>query len=277
MAETEIVVGVDGSVPSLSALRLAAAEAERHRSRLRVITAYGRDPRTAREVRQHYTGVVSDALREIRIIAPGVSVAGQAVEGDPTHVLLRAARGARMLVVGSRGGGGFRDLLLGSVSQRVATHATVPVLVVRGGPNTVGRKVVVGVDRSAGSSLVLDAAFEEAAARGVALHAVRAYGFPVPPIPAAITPLPYDPPVVRRHECEGLRETLAPWREKFPEVAILSTVSQAGPARILMELSAGAGVVVVGSHGHSAVVGTLLGSVGLQLLHHAACPVLIAR
>jgi len=74
-----------------------------------------------------------------------------------------------------------------------------------------------------------------------------------------------------------VEELLAPWREKFPAVPVEVLVSHAGAASVLVEFSHRAQLVVVGSHGHGVVAGTLLGSTGQQLLHHANCPVLIVR
>ena len=65
--------------------------------------------------------------------APGVPVTGEVAEGHPADVLVRTATGADLLVVGSRGHGGFAGMLLGSVSSHAVHHAVCPVLVVRGG------------------------------------------------------------------------------------------------------------------------------------------------
>ena len=78
-------------------------------------------------------------------------------------------------------------------------------------------------------------------------------------------------------ERERLLDQLAGWREKYPEVRVEALVSHAGAAAVLVGVSRTAQLVVVGSRGHGAVAGTLLGSTGLQLIHHADCPVLIAR
>ena len=78
-------------------------------------------------------------------------------------------------------------------------------------------------------------------------------------------------------QARSLDELLSPWRDKYPKVPVEALVTRDSPARVLVGVSRTARLVVVGSHGHGAVAGTLLGSVGSQLLHHADCPVLIAR
>jgi nucleotide-binding universal stress UspA family protein len=82
---------------------------------------------------------------------------------------------------------------------------------------------------------------------------------------------------VREALAEDLHSALAPWREKYPTVAVQTVVEPGSPAKHLVELSADAALLVVGSRGRGAFVGTLLGSVGQQLLHHADCPVMIVR
>jgi nucleotide-binding universal stress UspA family protein len=130
-----IVVGVDGSAGSRRALRRAAEEARAHGASIEVVTAWNMldqvtatkfDPDYGDErARADIEEVVAAVLGED---APEVSLR---IENDlPARALLEAAEGAWLLVVGSRGLGGFKGLLLGSVSQQVAHHAPCPVLIV---------------------------------------------------------------------------------------------------------------------------------------------------
>ena len=121
-----IVVGVDGSEESKAALRWALEEAKLRQASLQVIHA-----------EHHYAGEEERArwldgiVREVGGESPGVEVAQSIVDGGAAHVLVEAAKEADMLVVGSRGHGGFSGLLLGSVSQQCANHASCPVAIVR--------------------------------------------------------------------------------------------------------------------------------------------------
>ena len=121
-----IVVGVDGSEESKMALRFALEEAKLRQTSVRVIHA-----------EHHYAGDLERAnwldgiVREVVGESPGVGVAQSIVEGGAAHVLVEAAKEAEMLVVGSRGHGGFAGLLLGSVSQQCAHHSPCPVAIVR--------------------------------------------------------------------------------------------------------------------------------------------------
>jgi nucleotide-binding universal stress UspA family protein len=286
MRNTDIVVGIDGSAESKKALRWAAAEARRQDARLSIVTAYAyiwpleafgglaEQPDYARQV---FTEIVDSAVAEARALEPGVEVTGAVVLGEPVPTLLDAGRDAAMVVVGSRGHGGFASLLLGSVSQQVATHATGPVVVVRGRADAPGDPIVVGVDESLSAQRALELAFEQAQRRGCALRAVRGYALPIPPGGGDMPPLLYDQNVVRDAAADDLNAALAPWREKYPTVEVQALIGPGSPAKNLVELSGEAGLLIVGSRGHGAIVGTLLGAVGLQLLHHADCPVMIVH
>jgi nucleotide-binding universal stress UspA family protein len=135
-----IVVGVDGSPPSRTALQWAAAEAADHQSDLVVVSVWepplippmgnpslGREVMTSDSAADDLVAVIRDELGE----NPPVLVQPRVAEGNPAHVLIESSQDADLLVVGTRGHGGFSGLLLGSVSQHVAAYAKCPVTVVR--------------------------------------------------------------------------------------------------------------------------------------------------
>nr|BFE71894.1 hypothetical protein GCM10020092_051950 [Actinoplanes digitatis] len=152
-------------------------------------------------------------------------------------------------------------MLLGSVSQRVATHAACPVVVVRGRGDAAEGPVVAGVDDSPAADGVLETAFDAAARRGSGLSVVRSY-LPVIPLwlAADVRPADVDMPETDAEERARLDEQLAPWRAKHPEVPVEVLLTHEGAAAALVKASAGAQLVVVGSHGHGGITGTLLGS-----------------
>ena len=133
----DIVVGIDGSEGSLAALRWAGREARRRGASLRVVTAW-----QVSAVSTIPTFGVGEPVDEVladlgeglaRTLAEeGLDDVAEpvVVEGHPAEALVEASEGADMVVVGSRGHGGFSGLLLGSVSQHVSHHARVPVVVV---------------------------------------------------------------------------------------------------------------------------------------------------
>lgn len=136
-----IVVGVDGSKGSEGALRFALEEAQLRGAGLRVVCAWA-TPAAAyaglayvptfdlREVEEQAAGEKLQQAKATLGDDPGVAVELVAVEGHPADALLDQAQGADLLVVGSRGLGGFSSLLLGSISQQVAQHAPCPVAIV---------------------------------------------------------------------------------------------------------------------------------------------------
>jgi nucleotide-binding universal stress UspA family protein len=281
-----ICVGVDGSPVSQSALRWAAIEAAGHNAELVIIHAYEwRVAGAATQIGGALADVpktiaeelVSSAVATARSAAPGVNVRGEAVLGAPGPALVAASGRFDLTVLGNRGRGGFASLLLGSVSQHVATHATSPVVVVRGRPDIADGPIIVGVDGSPPSDHAVRVAFEEADARRVGVLAVRVYTSSSAAL-GVDGPVDMEEPVQRRdNELRRLTEDIAPWREKYPDVAVKSVAVAGHTAEVLIGLSSSAQLVVVGTRGHGGFAGLLLGSVGLQLLHHCDCPVLIAR
>lgn len=286
MSSPMIAVGVDGSPASSAAVTWAAAEAVRRDDELVVIHAYDWRVLGARaqvagtyaeSARTRAEAVVEAAIAQARAAAPGVKVRGEASLGPASSALLTASADAHMVVVGSRGRGGFASLLLGSVSQQVATHAKGSVVVVRGRPSVQAGPIVVGVDGSPAADLALGIAFEEAGYRGTGVLAVRVYTPAHPPWGPDLPPQSEDPVQRRENEQQFLLQDVAAWREKYPETPIECVVVDGHAAEALIGLSSSAELVMVGMRGHGGFGGLLIGSVGLQLLHHAECPVLIAR
>lgn len=133
-----IVVGVDGSAPSRLALEWAVSEARLRHGEVKAVTAWQFPPVTVgMEGLVHDPEIFPQAARRLqdealrRVDSGGVTVTGDVVQGNTAGVLLKAAGNADLVVVGSRGLGGFTGLLLGSVSTQLVHHSPSPVLVVR--------------------------------------------------------------------------------------------------------------------------------------------------
>ena len=138
-----IVVGTDGSACARLAVRWAAQEAAVRRAALMIVSvwdfptagftfgapAYSDDITVG--IQESAKQSVADGLEDARAVAPGIEVSTHVVQGQAAEVLMDAAREAELLVVGSRGLGGVRELLLGSVSQHCANYSVCPVVVVR--------------------------------------------------------------------------------------------------------------------------------------------------
>jgi nucleotide-binding universal stress UspA family protein len=285
MGTPEIVVAVDGTDPNMTAVRWAALEAQRSNRKLLIFHVLDWDWATARYdfsgrqfdvARQMADGLTVRAAHDARATAPAIEVSTDVLVGNPVAQLVIASEQTDLLVLGNRGSGGFTGLALGSVSQRVATHARCPVAVIRGRADGDG-PVAVGVDDADTADKVLEAAFAAARDRGTGLLAIRSY---LPVLPLYHDRFPPDEiisPEQDDMERARLGEQLGPWRVKFPDVAVEALLSHDSAAAVLNGVSRTAQLVVVGSRGHGVIAGTLLGSTGLQLLHHADCPVLIMR
>lgn len=138
-----IIVGVDGSRHSRSALQWAVSEAVARHAPLTVLTVhqavagswggtipYPDDTELIRKLREEVRQETDDVLDELDVASRPPLVTVRAVTGLPAEQLLAAAAGADMLVVGARGAGGFKKLLLGSVSTHVTHRAPCPVVVI---------------------------------------------------------------------------------------------------------------------------------------------------
>jgi nucleotide-binding universal stress UspA family protein len=141
-----IVVGVDHSAGAKAALRFALEEARLRQATLRVVHAWqfgyigatgleGALPAVGGELEDFRRGAeaaLEETLRDVGADKDDVAIERRVEQGTAAAVLVEESRGADLLVVGSRGHGGFAQLLLGSVSQQCAQHAFCPVVIVRG-------------------------------------------------------------------------------------------------------------------------------------------------
>ena len=135
-----VVVGVDGSPSSSKALAFAAEEARYRKASLRVVEAWSFPVFAAgtyvptgayEDVPEDTAAALAAQVADVLGAATDLAVEQVVAEGPAAKVILDAAEGAGLVVVGSRGRGGFAGLLLGSVSTQVAHHARCPVIIVR--------------------------------------------------------------------------------------------------------------------------------------------------
>lgn len=282
-ARRPVVAGTDGSDGAQRAVAWAAAEALHRGSALRLVTALrppgegaadrpsaGRPGRA--ELLAAARGRLDAAVAAARGGAPDLEVTGDLIVGDPVEVLVESAPDAQLLVVGKRGSGGFTGLQLGSVAAATAALATCPVVVVRGGGQSVSRPVVLGVDGTPASDAATAFAFETAAARGAALVAVHTWSDPAVEFGLASGA---DARVVEQEERRLLAERLAGWGEKYPDVPVQCIVTRAHPVPELVTRSHGAQLLVVGSRCRATPEGVPLSSVSQAVLHRSGCPVAV--
>jgi len=280
-----IIVGTDGTSRGTAAVVWAAAEAQRRRTLLRILYAFDPERDDSRfEIGNEYLdvatiladAVVADARRRACAAAPDVDLETDTLIGHAVPRLLDVARGAQLLVLGDPARSGRTGLVLGSTCRRLTRQAPCPVVVVRGRA-VAGGPVIAGIDDSADADLVAEVAFEAAADRGCDLLVLRSLAPARPRRLAGIRRAGRPAAQERTAELARIEDRLAAWRDKHPGVRVEVALTRDTAAAALAARSGRAQLVVIGSSGHRAVGGTILGSVGQHLLHHAACPVLIAR
>ena len=281
-----ILVPFDGSPDAKHALLWAADESVRTSTPVRVIVVNEVMPPTwggiagASGMAVVTEGYVLDAtalLEDAQKTLADAGVGHVTVEKRSGHVvdeLLRAAASSSTLVVGSRGHGRVDEALLGSVSQHLARHATCPVVVVREPKDPGVRRIVVGIDGSQTSAGALEYACRRAETTGETVVAIHGWHVRTPSTDVwSSAPRSID---ADEHELL-LAESIAGVREDHPDVRLEQEVVAVSPIECLVDASASASLVVVGSRGRGFFSGMLLGSVSQGVLHAATCPVAVVR
>lgn len=273
-----VVVGLDDSPHGRAAIDLAAATARRKGLPLRLVHAlepvpYGdglagwtQDVPSQRQ--QAGETLMADAERHVRTTYPDLSVTTRMERSYPDALLLTESESAALLVLGSRGSGGFADLRVGSTTLHVSSRAGCPVIAVREpeDPLVPRHGIVVGVDGSPEASVALEFALHEARETGDPLTAVLAYSDP------ALLGAKVLLPLVRQQ----LDDALTGWAEKYPDVRLDRQTVCDHPVSALLDQSVGARLLVVGSRGRG-LVRSLLGSVSHGVLHHSHVPVAVVH
>lgn len=277
-----VVVGVDGSSSALEAARWAAGYAARRGLPLRLVHVYVTpvafpagvvDARMVRSaMRDQGKRWLADArtavAAEVADLVPDI-----VIEPAPiVPVLARESRTAAVLVLGTRGLGGFTGLLVGSSAMLLAERARCPLVVMRAGGDEYG-PVVVGVDGLTTGEPTIAYAFAEASATGAELVAVHAWH----DVGLSGHAGAAGHERARQAAVETLADRIAVWQEKYPDVRVRREVVRDHPPAALMRHASDARLVVVGTRGRGGFLGLAFGSTGQHLLHHAPCPVAIVR
>lgn len=275
-AQRAVLVGVDDTADAWLAADWAATEAGLRGTGLRVLHAVGTgspggEGADAR-VLDAAASVLDDAVARIAAGHPGVPLDTALAHEQPAEALIDAAQDADLIVVGTRGRGGFSGLLLGSVSLRTVAHADRPVVVARGHTEkTEYGSIVVGV-RDERDEDAVRFALAEARLRGVGVRVLHAWT----PLARAGLVVPQASQVDdEQHVHTRLLAHAARPIAEFPQVRADTDLVIGTPAAALVEASARAGLVVVSRHPPVGRFALRLGSVVHAVLHHAACPVAV--
>lgn len=286
-----VVVGFDGSHASQVALEWGADAAQAHGVPLTILTArpdaeadiialpHGEG---AEIVEPDIADMLAEAADHVRTSHPDLPVATLVQPESPVDGLLQASATAQMIVIGSRGLGGFEGLLVGSTAMNITPYAQCPVVVqyVPDEATTAARaaarhpnEVVVGFDGSHFSEEALVFALRHAVATGLGVAVVFVSKGSAETDPVPITADDVD-------LSERIREDLADAMhiaKAHPNVPVTYLHGVGRPAGVLIREASGSPLAVVGARGRGGFTQLLLGSVGLQMLIHAECPVAIVR
>lgn len=280
-----IVVGVDGSAASELALGWAVEVARLRDATVRAVHAwqlivtgdiygYGAWDQTALE--ETARAVLDESVE--RVDAAGLSTPVERVllHGPAASTLLDAAGDADLVVVGTRGRGGFAGLLLGSVSHQVVQHAPCPAVVV---PSTWERapqqQIVVGVDGSENARAAMVWALDSARHTGATVEAVFAFDAGLAWIDVGAS---YQREWVEKASANAeaeLAQIVEGVADPAAGLAVRAVAIEGAPARVLLDRAKTADLLVVGSRGRGGFAGLLLGSVSQRCVENARCPVAV--
>ncbi|MFJ9058233.1 universal stress protein [Streptomyces sp. NPDC102409] len=276
-----VIAGVDGSAHSWEALDWAVGEAVRRGLPLLVVHVRPQARRAEQEGVRSSEELLAQAVLRASRAAPGLSTSTLAPLDFPSAALTSLSRDASTVVVGSRGLGGFRSLMIGSDSLATASMARCPVVVVHTGrtdgseaePAAAFPDVVVGVAADDSGGEVLDFAFEAAASRpGARLRLVHGWtmfssmlsGGPV-----------FDSGAAADAADRALAELTAGRRETYPGVEVAREPVRGSASRTLVTASATAALTVVGRRRGGESLGLGLSPVALTTVTHALGPVAV--
>ncbi|MET0763916.1 MAG: universal stress protein [Blastococcus sp.] len=297
-ARQRIVVGIDGSAGGRAALHWALTAAANRGADVEVVTAFPIDFYWAdaylldseridaiRADTEARARAMVDEVRHDPAVAGLPGVAGLDVDvlvvaGAPAEHLVQQSEGAALLVVGSRGRGAVRSTVAGSVALHCSTHARCPVVVVHPMAAPVGTpaRVVVGLEDSELGRAALGVGLAEATLLGARVDAVLAYERPSywSDLYAVMAPPSGETREHARTRGEALvAEVLGPGPTERDTVRV--TVAEGHPDDVLVREAEGALLLVVGVRSRSRLAGVVLGSVALQCVMHAPCPVLVVH
>lgn len=292
MSTLPVIAAVDGSDDSLRALDWALDAARGRRAPLRAVhvrqyAAWARpDVLVAGSPAPDEDSVLEHVRTRLADVADRPVMEYLALEGAPAAVLPELGSRAQLLVLGSRGRGGFASLLLGSNGMAAARDAECPVVVVpRPGrevateaPAEPGPRVVVGLQTDSPDEAALAFAFAEAALRGARLQVVAAYQWPLQSwaMPGELVPVMIDQDAVEGEARTLAEGFLAPHRKNHPDVRIDLSVPPGDAAGHLVAASKDADLVVVGRHRRRLLApARMMGSVTQAVLLHAASPIAV--
>lgn len=292
-SQNGILVGVDGSQASLSAVEWAIARASRSGQNVHIVCVYSTVAYTTYGFESAVTtidpealengarAVVESALTHIRSLpqAAGVTITSEVIGGDPASVLVELSETVDMIVIGTEAHGRIFSRIFGTVSSTVPAYSKCPVVVVpafEGGGKTFTpvERLVVGVEASERVSKALRVAVTEAQVWDGKLTVVSAV--PIPGMSGIMTWIPNagDHDALMREMRHNL-DTAVDSAIEGTGLRVKRHAIDGAPAQLLVEFSTAVDLVIVGSRGYSALTQAVLGVTSQAVLAHAECPVMV--
>jgi nucleotide-binding universal stress UspA family protein len=285
-----IVVGTDGSEHAERAVVWAARQARAEKRALDIVHAYGRvgvgelawlgtpgldQSLLARALRDAGETLVAEA-REVAVLeVPGLEIRTHVLDTDARDALVAASASAHLVVLGSRGRGPLRTLVLGSVSQSVARLADCPVVVCRPRKDRHGRhEILVGAEGTAASLPVVELAFRQASLYNLPLVVMHSFVDPTLAARPDADSSPAEPSDVEELRML-LSESVAGMREKYPDVQVDLRLSQGLVDQCLLEEAPEAELLVVGRSDVTGWSRLLYASCALAVLERARTTVVV--
>jgi nucleotide-binding universal stress UspA family protein len=285
-----IVAGIDGSSAADIAAHWAADEAALRSASLELLFAYQipvvghpeyeYPPEFAEGIRKAGRHTLDQGAEHATAAHPELVVKQNMTESDARMALVGESSKAMLTVVGSRGKGRLKEVLLGSVALHVASHAHSPVAVIPEASHTSDGAILLGVDGTDNSSAAIDFAFEEATKRGAEVVVLLGWD------ELAHQPFARRPVIAGRSAGrtadDAMAELRTRWCTKYPTVPVREVVHRDGsPAMGLLRYANQAArlpqAIVVGNRGRGGLSGLILGSTSHTLIVHSRCPVVIVR
>jgi nucleotide-binding universal stress UspA family protein len=280
-----IHVGVDGAWRDSGALEWALQEAALRHEPIKAVYVIDDKVRSASYwqptvVDDAAMELVKDVQKHLDNSPGSLDHEMDLVAGPPAATLAEVAADGRMLVVGRRGLGAFKRLLIGSTSEAVASEATVPVVVVpnQWKPSDHAGPVMVAVEDAGVDHEAIGFAVAAATERKLPVRLVHAWDLPAMYSWDAVNLAGVGDELLARarHHIDALAERL---RSRYPGLTVEVEVRRGHPVDAIVTATEDwdAQLLVVGGHRHHRMTARLLGSVARGVLHHATCPVAVVH